>query len=173
MSGDVLLLMVQVDDATGEVLGEVMQQAAEMGAKNVQLLSSQTKKGRPGHVLMLDVLADQETEFAALLVGELGVWGYRVLHSYHKHFEIERHTADVNVQVPGQPSRSSEVRIKRILQSGTCIRIKAEFDDLRDLCAVLKADGVPISISVLKSHIETAIGTRIPDGPIEIRLGAA
>ncbi|MCC6867906.1 MAG: DUF111 family protein, partial [Burkholderiales bacterium] len=35
-SAAVLLLLAQVDDAPGELLGEVMQRLAAIGAKNVQ-----------------------------------------------------------------------------------------------------------------------------------------
>jgi len=101
MAGGVILLMAQIDDAPGELLGEVMKTLAERGAKNVQLLSSLGKKGRPGYVLMVDILAEQEPEFAAILGGDLGVWGYRVLHSDHKHFNIERYTSTVDIIAVG------------------------------------------------------------------------
>ena len=62
MASEVLLLLVQIDDAPGELLGDVVRTLGEMGAKNVQLLSSLAKKGRPGYVLLIDILAQQEAE---------------------------------------------------------------------------------------------------------------
>ncbi|MCC6869012.1 MAG: DUF111 family protein [Burkholderiales bacterium] len=168
-SAAVLLLLAQVDDAPGELLGEVMQRLAAIGAKNVQLLSSLAKKGRPGYVLLIDILAPQETEVAALLAGELGIWGYRVLHSDHKHFDIERHDTTLEVDVGGS-IRAFPMRIKRILIEGELLRVKAEHDDLSHVCAALGAEGTRLSLSAIKSRVESAVGTAVPDGSIRIAL---
>ena len=170
MAGGIILLMVQIDDAPGELLGDVIRQASEMGAKNVQLLSSLAKKGRPGHVLLLDILAEQERDFAALLVGELGVWGYRVLHSDHKHFDIARHDTVLEVEMPAGGQKSFPIRIKRVLDGQEFLRVKAEFDEMRDICAVLRAEGVTISTAVLKAKVETAIGAAVPTAATQIAL---
>lgn len=169
MAGPVLLLMVQVDDAPGELLGEVLSRLAEIGAKNVQLLSSLAKKGRPGYVLMIDILADQEAEVAALLVGELGVWGYRILHSDHKHFGIERHETLLEIAT-GDGVESFPIRLKRILNEGAFLRAKAEHDEMSGICAALRAKGYPVSITVLKARVETAVGSVIPGDRLRIAL---
>ena len=170
MASGIILLMVQVDDAPGELLGEVIRQATELGAKNVQLLSSLAKKGRPGYVLLLDILSSQETEFAALLVGELGVWGYRVLHSDHKHFDIERHHTVLDIGLPAEATKSFPITIKRVLDGKNFLRIKAEFDEVRDICAVLKDGGLNVSIAILKAKIEAAIGSGPPQERTQIEL---
>ncbi|KAB2919375.1 MAG: LarC family nickel insertion protein [Hyphomicrobiaceae bacterium] len=169
MSGRVILLMAQIDDAPGELLGEVMQTFAEKGAKNVQLLSSLGKKGRPGYVLLVDILADQEPEFAAVLGADLGVWGYRVLHSEHKHFNIERYTTTAEVRLGGA-IKSFPMRIKRILDGDKLLRIKAEHDDLSAISAAFRTDGKAISLTVLKSHVEAAVGTAVPTEKIHVNL---
>jgi len=169
MAGPVLLLMVQVDDAPGELLGEILRQLAEMGAKNVQLLSSLAKKGRPGYVLMIDILADQETEVAALLAGELGVWGYRVLHSDHKHFGIERHDTVLEIAA-GDSVESFPIRLKRILNDGQFLRVKAEHDEMSGICAALRAKGYSVRIAVLKAWVETAVGSAIPGDKVRVTL---
>lgn len=169
MAGGVLLLMVQVDDASGELLGEVLRQLAQMGAKNVQLLSSLAKKGRPGHVLLIDILAEQEAEVAALLVGELGVWGYRVLHSDHKHFGIERHKTQLEITVGGDVERFP-IQLKRILNDGQFLRVKAEHDEMASICAALRAKGHRASIAVLKALVETAVGAAVPGDRLRIKL---
>lgn len=169
MSGRVILLMAQIDDAPGELLGEVMKTLAERGAKNVQLLSSIGKKGRPGYVLMVDILAEQEPEIAGILGADLGVWGYRVLHSDHKHFNIERYATTVEVRLRGA-SAAFPMRIKRILNGDKLLRIKAEHDDLNSICSAFRADGRPISLTVLKSHVEAAVGTTVPADKIHVSL---
>jgi uncharacterized protein (DUF111 family) len=167
MASEVLLLLVQIDDAPGELLGDVVRTLGEMGAKNVQLLSSLAKKGRPGYVLLIDILAQQEAEVAALLVGELGVWGYRVLRSDHKHFDIERHDMTLDIAV-GDTARAFPMRIKRILNQGAFMRAKAEFDDLRAICSALGNEGVRVSLAVLKAKVEVAVGSGVPSTCIRI-----
>lgn len=169
MSARVILLMAQIDDAPGELLGEVMKTLAEKGAKNIQLLSSLGKKGRPGYVLMVDILAEQEIEIAAVLAADLGIWGYRVLHSDHKHFDIERYTTTVEVR-SGRAIKAFPMRIKRILDGKELLRIKAEHDDLSAICAAFRADGRPISLTVLKSHVEAAVGTGVPADKIQVSM---
>lgn len=169
MAGGVILLMAQIDDAPGELLGEVMKTLADRGAKNVQLLSSLGKKGRPGYLLMVDILAEQEPEFAAILGGDLGVWGYRVLHSDHKHFNIERYTTTVDVVAHGE-TRSFSMRIKRILDGKRLLRVKAEHDDLAAIVATYRRNGHAISLTVVKAHIEATVGTSVPNERLTINL---
>lgn len=169
MSGRVILLMAQIDDAPGELLGEVMKTLAGMGAKNVQLLSSFAKKGRPGYVLLVDILAEQEAEFAAVLGGDLGVWGYRVLHSDHKHFSIERYATTVEIAFEGLVW-SFPMRIKRILDGTRLLRIKAEHDDLAAICSAFRSDGFAMGITVLKAHVEAAVGTAVPGDSLKVSL---
>ena len=169
MAESFILLMAQIDDAPGELLGEVMKTLADMGAKNVQLLSSFGKKGRPGYVLFVDILAEQEAEFAAVLGGDLGVWGYRVLQSHHKHFNIERHSINLEVHFHGSV-KTGPLRIKRILDGERLLRVKAEHDDLRDICSAFRTDDVQLSLTVLKANVEAAVGSAAPEDKLEIKL---
>lgn len=168
-SDDVVLLLAQVDDAPGELLGEVMQRLAAMGARNVQLLSSLTKKGRPGYVLMIDIPARQERKVAVLLAVELGIWGYRVMHSDHKHFEIERHDTSLEIAVDGA-TRIFPMRIKRILIDGDLLKVKAEHDDLVRICAALGLEGARVSLATLKSRVESAVGSTPPPNSVRISV---
>lgn len=160
---EVILLMAQIDDAPGELLGRVMTQMTELGAKNIQLLSSLAKKGRPGYVLLVDILAEDEPDFAALLVGELGIWGYRVLQSQHKHFDIRRYRTELRLRWTGNEHRV-EIGLKRILGGGAFMRVKAEHDELAKICESLSGR-CHLPLSVLKAAVETAAGTDEP-GPI-------
>jgi hypothetical protein len=169
MSGDVILIMAQVDDAPGELLGEVIRRLEELGAKNVQLLSSLTKKGRPGYVMMIDILADSERDVAGLLAGELGIWGYRVLHSDHKHFDIRTYQTKLEISI-GEQFKVFPLRVKRILNGGTFLRAKAEHDDLSTICAALALEKIFISLAVLKSRVETALGKEEPEEKLTITI---
>ncbi|SIP89282.1 hypothetical protein SAMN05421641_101232 [Paracoccus thiocyanatus] len=164
----VILLMAQIDDAPGELLGRVVTQMADMGARNVQLLSSLGKKGRPGYVLLIDIEAGDEAEFALLLASELGIWGYRVLQSQHKHFDIRRYQTRLELRWNGT-SRRFPLRIKRILSDGAFMRAKAEHDDLAAICAAMVEDR-PVALAVLKAAVETAVGSQEPPETLAVDL---
>ncbi len=166
MTSTSLLLMTQIDDAPGELLGYVMNEMGRMGAKNVQLLSSLGKKGRPGYVLLADIDAEDEPAFAGLLVGELGIWGYRVVESRHEHFEIRPYRIRLDLVVDGEPS-VFPLRLKRIFHEGEFVRAKAEHDDL---VAVAGSLGDRISVAVLKAAVETAVGSAEPGEILRVVL---
>ena len=160
---DAVLLLAQIDDAPGELLGRVLDQLSDLGARNVQLLANVGKKGRPGHTLLVDIPADAEQEVALLLAGEIGIWGYRVLQSEHKHLDIRRHTVDLELRAGGT-TRKVPLRLKRIFSGGRFLRVKAEHDDLARICAGLDRDGGGVPLTVLKARVESALG---PDEPGE------
>jgi len=170
MASGVILLMAQIDDAPGELLGHVIEKMTEMGAKNVQLLPSLGKKGRPSYVLLVDIKAEDEPEFAGLLVGDLGIWGYRILDSQHKHFDIRRYRTQLQLMWSGG-EQSFPLRLKRILNEGVFMRAKAEHDDLVAIAEQMK-DRLPISIAVLKAATETAVGSEEPGETLGVDLSA-
>jgi len=146
-----LLLLVQVDDATGETLQHAAQQILAAGARNVQMLSSTTKKGRPGHVCLIDLPAEREYEIALILGIELGVWGYRVLEARHRHFDIILEAVRVRVQDIEQV-----VRCKYIRKADRLLAVKAEHDDLIRLQDQLAAAGHPHALRTLRTRVEAA-----------------
>jgi uncharacterized protein (DUF111 family) len=170
--GEVVLILAQVDDAPGELLGRVLDQLTDLGAKNVQLLAGVGKKGRPGYTLLVDVPADIEEEVAVLLAGELGVWGYRVLHAEHKHFDVRRHTLDLELET-GAAAHRFPLRIKRILRGGRFLRVKAEHDDLARICAELSRKGEAVPLAVLKARVESALGADEPGERLLVHLAPA
>ena len=151
-----LLLMAQVDDVPGELIGEFIQRAVDIGAKNVQVVPSITKKNRPGYIVYVDVAESFENDIAALFGAELGTWGYRIIAAEHKHFEIERF--DVQVKVcASQVEHEFALRAKRISQAEVFTRVKVEYDDLSKICASLRELNESISISELKAAVESAL----------------
>ena len=65
--GEQRLLLVQIDDRSGEELREGLEGLMDAGVRNYQVLSSLTKKGRPGFVLLLDLDSDIEGEVMTYL----------------------------------------------------------------------------------------------------------
>lgn len=169
MSGGLRLMMAQVDDVPGELMGEFICRAEALGARNVQVVSSITKKNRPAYLVYLDVPAALEAAAARLLGAELGCWGYRVLQAEHHHFDIARTTVALTVR-RGGVSRQSSMRIKTISNGDERLRVKAEHDDLVSLCAALRdaradrlADAhADVPLAVLKAAVESQLAVMSP-----------
>lgn len=87
MQKDSRLLLVQVDTVSGEVLGFAVDKIMELGAHNVQLVPTITKKSRPGNIIIIDAGPEQEDAIADFLAKELKVSGYHRIptaHVFHK-----------------------------------------------------------------------------------------
>jgi uncharacterized protein (DUF111 family) len=164
-----LLILAQVDDATGEVLQDVSERLRTAGARNVQILASVGKKGRPAHVLLIDAPAQKEDDLAALLAAELGVWGYRVLESRHRHFDIGVQGKLVAVAL-GEDTVELEVDYKRIEHQGRLLAIKVEHDHLTRLRALLASRGREIGLRRLRTALEAELWAAPDAARIELRL---
>lgn len=172
MSEGLRLLMAQVDDVPGEAMGEFIVRAEALGARNVQVVPSLTKKNRPAYLVYLDVPASLEAAAGRLLGAELGCWGYRVLAAEHRHFDIKRGTLVVTVH-RGEVSHRATLRIKTIADGGERLRVKAEHDDLAAFCAALRAVGVDLPVAVLKAGVESRLAqSATPPEAIELHFPA-
>ena len=167
MTERMLLLMAQVDDVPGELMGEFIRQAERLGVRNIQVVASITKKGRPGYMVYIDIPASLESETAILLGSELGTWGYRILAAEHKHFNIERSTIPLCVSVAGSTHRF-EIRTKTISEPGKFKRIKAEHDDLTKICEQLREKGHRFPLVALKAETESQLSRSEPPDEITI-----
>lgn len=148
-----LLILVHVDDATGETLQHVTDRMIAAGARSVQILGTTTKKGRPGHVCLIDLPSEREDEVATILAVELGAWGYRILESRHRHFDISLKPRSVQVAHRGK-TLVAEVRCKYIRNAGRLLAVKVDHDDLVRLQAALAQHGTEVSVRVLRTACE-------------------
>lgn len=149
-----MLILVQVDDANGETLQHVVDRLVGAGARNVQILGTTTKKGRPGYMCLVDLPSEREDDVAEILAIELGAWGYRILESRHRHFDITLKQRSVKVVCRGR-TLFAEVRCKYVGNSGRLLAIKAEHGDLLGMQASLANDGVEVSLRVLRAACES------------------
>ncbi|MCB1746458.1 MAG: DUF111 family protein [Gammaproteobacteria bacterium] len=156
MSDGLRLIMAQVDDVPGELMGEFIGRAEALGARNVQVVPSLTKKNRPAYLVYLDVPAAAEAAAGRLLAAELGCWGYRVLAAEHRHFDIGRHELELTVHRGGITHRAA-LRAKTIADGAERLRVKAEHDDLAAACAALRGAGAELPLAVLKAAVESRL----------------
>jgi hypothetical protein len=156
-NGDSVLILAQVDSASGENISYLMSAIHDAGAHNVNLVSSLTKKGRPGYLLIIDAPAAALPQIENLLVTELGLLGWRRLVSQHISLpaEISEHKLvfefkgkSIHLKVPLKIARASDGRTIESVDYQFCLDVK------RRLEAELGAD---IPLRELRSSILSAV----------------
>ena len=127
----VKILETNVDDVSGEVLGNMIEKIMAHGAKDVTISSAITKKGRPTN--LVSVICDSNTmnSIMDLLVTETGTLGVRVRTS--ERYIVPRSVKTISVNIKGQ---SFDIRYKtRDLNNGS--HFKIESDDIKEISGVL------------------------------------
>ena len=122
----VQILETNVDDISGEVLGNLIEKIMDYGAKDVTITSAITKKGRPTN--LVSVICDSESMNAILelLVSETETLGVRVRTS-------ERYTVPRTVEKISITIQDSNFQVNcKITYDGVSIKnFKVESDDIK------------------------------------------
>jgi len=127
----VKILETNVDDVSGEVLGNMIEKIMAHGAKDVTISSAITKKGRPTNLVSVICDSDTMNSIMDLLVTETGTLGVRVRTS--ERFIVPRSVKTISVNIHGQ---SFDVRYKtRDLNNGS--HFKIESDDIKEISGAL------------------------------------
>jgi len=127
----VKILETNVDDVSGEVLGNMIEKIMAHGAKDVTISSAITKKGRPTNLVSVICDSDTMNSIMDLLVTETGTLGVRVRTS--ERYIVPRAVKTLSVNIQGQ---SFDVRYKtRDLNNGS--HFKIESDDIKEISSVL------------------------------------
>ncbi len=164
-----MLLLVQIDDRSGEVLGNALEELMSLGARNVQLLSSVTKKGRPGHVLLIDLEADVEGAVGAYLAAELGAWGYQILESAHRHFDTVLEQRAVKVTC-GARTRTFAMPCKFFHDGEKLLRVKVERADVEAVQRFVSETDERCATDTVRSLIEHEVRRHPAADGIEVQL---
>ena len=150
----VKILETNVDDVSGEILGNLIEQIMEKGARDVSIYTGITKKGRPTNLVSVICTDDTLDEIVDTLVLETGTLGIRVSDS--NRFIVPRSNHNVSLTLSGQ---SFQVNYKKSSFKGKT-DFKIEFDDLKI-----------ISNAVDKSIKETEIFLRKEIEKLEMNNG--
>ncbi len=127
----VKILETNVDDVSGEVLGNMIEKIMAQGAKDVTISSAITKKGRPTNLVSVICDSDTMNSIMDLLVAETGTLGVRMRTS--ERYIVPRSIKTISVDIQGQ---SFDVRYKtRDLNNGS--HFKIESDDIKEISGVL------------------------------------
>ncbi len=169
MSSRGKLIIAQVDHSSGEVIGHSIQILLQMGAWNVQLLQSITKKNRPGYMLFIDLPEDTVERVASFLASELGIWGYHILESQHVHFEVFFKEKTLRLAA-GEHNAIIKIKPKYIADRSKLLSIKVDHDQLVQVQEQLKDWGFNLPLAALRSSIETKLWSGNEAEVINIRI---
>ncbi len=100
LSDTVEILETNVDDISGEVLGNMIEKIMVKGAKDVTVSSAITKKGRPTH--LVSIICDSTTvnSLLDLLISETGTLGVRIRTS--DRITVLRSINTISLELEGQ-----------------------------------------------------------------------
>jgi uncharacterized protein (TIGR00299 family) protein len=135
---DIAVLETHLDDAAPEVLGDLQDSLAEVGARDVTIIPATMKKSRPGHLVKVVVKPEDAERVARRLAAETGTLGVREHGAGHR-FVAEREFESATVEVDGD---AFQVAVKVATDSeGAMLDVSAEYDDA---AAVARETVVPV-----------------------------
>ena len=132
---DVDVLETNVDNVTGEVLGNLIEVLMAEGAKDVAITPAQMKKNRSGHSIKVIAAPQDVPQIAYRIMAETGSLGVRVMQVKHR-FIADREEKKVKVRIKGV-EKEVGVKIGRDAK-GDILNIAAEFEDAKRVANELK-----------------------------------
>ena len=126
-SDSVIILETNVDDVSGEILGNLIEKIMQDGAKDASIYHGITKKGRPTN--LVSIICDNNTydKIADTLITETGTLGIRVTTS--NRLIVPRTIREVKLNFNG---KIFTVKYKVSVFKGKS-NFKIEFDDLKKI----------------------------------------
>ena len=132
---DVEVLETNVDNVSGEVLGNLIEVLMAEGAKDVAITPAQMKKNRSGHSIKVIAAPQDVPQIAYRIMAETGSLGVRVMQVKHR-FIADREEKKVKVRIKGV-EKEVGVKIGRDAK-GDLLNIAAEFEDAKRVANELK-----------------------------------
>jgi len=136
----ITVLETDVDDISGEILGNFLRNMESMNILDIQIIPSITKKNRPGHIIKVLCRPEYRFELIEKIMEELGTLGVRfdtvnrvcIERTIEKRdIEIDGNVYDIGYKISYIESKSG----KKI------INIKPEYEDLNKIS---KIAGIPV-----------------------------
>ncbi len=129
------VLETNVDDVTGELLGNLVEVLMAEGAKDVTVMPALMKKGRIGHVIRVITAPEDTRRMAYLLMRESGTLGVREM-EVRRRYIARREKREIMVRLGGTEQRVG-VKIGMSAE-GEVLNIAAEFEDAKRVAEELK-----------------------------------
>ena len=127
----VKILETNVDDVSGEILGNLIEKIMEKGARDVSIYHGITKKGRPTNLVSVICTDENLDEIVDTLVLETGTLGVRISDS--NRFTVPRSNHNVSLSLNGH---TFDVNYKQSSFKGK-VDFKIEFDDLKKISNII------------------------------------
>ena len=143
----VKILETNVDDVSGEILGNLIEKIMEKGAKDVSIYHGITKKGRPTNLVSVICTDENVEKIVDTLVLETGTLGIRISES--NRFIVPRTIHTVSLTLNG---KSFQVNYKKSSFKGKT-DFKIEFDDLKNVSNTIDKS-IKATESLLRKEIE-------------------
>lgn len=123
-SDSVSILETNVDDVSGEVLAHVIDKIMSSDAKDISVIPTLTKKGRPSH--MISVICDHKNvdNLVQILISETGTLGVRIRSS--ERFIVPRKIIPLKIKIH---NKDFIVRCKTASKH----QFKVEYDDIKSI----------------------------------------
>ena len=151
-----MLLLVNIDDISGELIPHTIDGLMARGAASVHVVPAITKKGRPEHLFFIDAPEEQVEPLAWFLAEEFGTLGVRVFEPHHIHFSYRVCQVSLTATVAAETMRAS-IQVKQVLgRESQVIAVKAEHRDLHAAYIRLNEVGAVVSLMALKRLVEQA-----------------
>ncbi|MDX1441338.1 MAG: nickel pincer cofactor biosynthesis protein LarC [Nitrosopumilaceae archaeon] len=127
----VIVLETNIDDVSGEILGNLIEKLMSVGAKDAFISHGIAKKGRPSN--LISVLCDDDTldQIVHTLFTETGTLGIRIARS--NRMIIPRKIKEIKIDIDGNKF-SVKYKISTINKKSN---FKVEFEDLKEISGIL------------------------------------
>jgi hypothetical protein len=145
-SDDIEVLETNIDDVTGEVLGNLFGKLMDAGAKDVSIIPATMKKGRVGHIIKVVTRSQDSADLAKMIMKETGSLGIRVIPVKHR-FIADRETRVIDVEIEG---RIFSVPVKvAFVPPRELLHLSAEYENCK---SISDSTGIPVRDIIRKTE---------------------
>jgi uncharacterized protein (TIGR00299 family) protein len=138
ISDSIEMLETNVDDVTGQVLRNLIDELLASGARDVSIIPAIMKKGRSGHIIQVIAKPQDSEALARKMIDETGSLGIRIIPVKHR-LIAQRVMDKVEITINGRVFTIA-VKIAKDL-CGVLLNISAEFEDCKKAASL---SGVPV-----------------------------
>ncbi|MCL2862548.1 MAG: LarC family nickel insertion protein [Methanimicrococcus sp.] len=142
------VLETNVDDVTGEVLGNLAENLMAMGALDVAVIPIYMKKGRPAHLIQVISKPETSEKLARQIIRETGSLGVRVAPSKHR-VSVSREIVSIEVDFAGKVY-TVPLKVAKFPE-GEVVQISAEYENCKRISA---ETGIPLREVLSKAEYE-------------------
>ncbi len=148
ISDRIEMLETNVDDVTGQVLGNLIDELLKAGALDAAIIPATMKKGRSGHIIQVITKPPDSDRLTRKIIEETGSLGVRIIPVKHR-LIAQREMENVEISLNDRVFPVA-VKIARDLR-GTLLNISAEFEDCK---VASQGSGVPIRDVIRMAEVE-------------------